>query len=831
MSDPSAPSASSTPAFEKLGLFYLGRRHDLATGQTVDEPVLYDSRDLVTHAVCVGMTGSGKTGLCLGLMEEAAIDGVPVIAIDPKGDLGNLLLTFPRLSPEEFRPWVNEDDARRAGVSADAFAAEQAKTWAAGLQSWGQDAARVQRLRDAAEFAIFTPGSRAGRPVSILSSFSAPAPAEREDAELLAERASGTATSALVLAGVDAPPRSREHSLVAALLSHAWRNGVDLDLAALIRQVQTPPFDKVGVVDLESFFPSKDRFELAMQLNGVLAAPGFETWLEGEPLDPQSLFYSPAGKPRVSIFSVAHLGDAERMFFVSLLMNQMVSWMRKQTGTTSLRAILYMDEILGYFPPVANPPSKPPLLTLLKQGRAFGLGIVLATQNPVDLDYKGLANTGTWFLGRLQTERDKARVLDGLEGVSGGLDRAEADRILSALKKRVFLMHNVHDTGPTVFETRWTLSYLRGPLSRDQIKSLTPARSGPAAAARSPAAATPQTRPAASAESAVGSPVRGTASPGRAGSPEPGVASERPVVPPGIQEWFIKDSAKAAASYSPGVLGAARLSFSDRALGVDSTADVYYFAPVTDAAIQLDWAAAERLDIRADDLSRAPATPGAQFEPLPVAATQPKKYAAWEKSLKSWLGQNERVTLLRHPALNLVSTPGESERDFRIRLQHEARAARDAAVDAVRKKFASKQAVLAERLRRAQQTVEREAQQASDSKMQTAVSMGATLLGALLGRKAVSASTLGRATTTARGVGRSMKEASDVKRATESVESVKASIEALDGEIAEAVAGVTAKIDQDAPLEQVSLSPKRGQIEVQFVALAWKPEETAPTRA
>jgi hypothetical protein len=831
MSDPSAPSASSTPAFEKLGLFYLGRRHDPATGQTVDEPVLYDSRDLVTHAVCVGMTGSGKTGLCLGLMEEAAIDGVPVIAIDPKGDLGNLLLTFPRLSPEEFRPWVNEDDARRAGVSADAFAAEQAKTWAAGLQSWGQDAARVQRFRDAAEFAIFTPGSRAGRPVSILSSFSAPAPAEREDAELLAERASGTATSALVLAGVDAPPRSREHSLVAALLSHAWRNGVDLDLAALIRQVQTPPFDKVGVVDLESFFPSKDRFGLAMQLNGVLAAPGFETWLEGEPLDPQSLFYSPAGKPRVSIFSVAHLGDAERMFFVSLLMNQMVSWMRKQTGTTSLRAMLYMDEILGYFPPVANPPSKPPLLTLLKQGRAFGLGIVLATQNPVDLDYKGLANTGTWFLGRLQTERDKARVLDGLEGVSGGLDRAEADRILSALKKRVFLMHNVHDTGPTVFETRWTLSYLRGPLSRDQIKSLTPARSGPAAAATSPAAATPQTRPAASAEPAVGSPVRGTASPGRAGSPEPGVASERPVVPPGIQEWFIKDPAKAAASYSPGILGAARVSFSDRALGVDSTADLYYFAPVTDAAIQLDWAAAERLEIGADDLTRAPATPGAQFEPLPVAATQPKKYAAWEKSLKSWLGQNERVTLLRHPALNLVSTPGESERDFRIRLQHEARAARDAAVDAVRKKFASKQAVLAERLRRAQQTVEREAQQASDSKMQTAVSMGATLLGALLGRKAVSASTLGRATTTARGVGRSMKEASDVKRATESVESVKASIEALDGEIAEAVAGVTAKIDQDAPLEQVSLSPKRGQIEVQFVALAWKPEETAPTRA
>jgi hypothetical protein len=828
MSDASASSAPSTPAFEKLGLFYLGRRHDPASGQTLDEPVLYDSRDLVTHAVCVGMTGSGKTGLCLGLIEEAAIDGVPVIAIDPKGDLGNLLLTFPRLSADEFRPWVNEDDARRAGTSVDAFAAEQAKSWASGLQAWGQDAARIQRLRDAAEFTIFTPGSRAGRPVSILSSFSAPAPAEREDAELLAERANGTATSALVLAGVEAPPRSREHSLVAALLTHAWRSGADLDLAGLIRQVQTPPFDKVGVVDLESFFPAKDRFELAMQLNGVLAAPGFETWLEGEPLDPQGLFYSAEGKPRVSIFSIAHLGDVERMFFVSLLMNQMVGWMRRQTGTTSLRAMLYMDEILGYFPPVANPPSKPPLLTLLKQGRAFGLGVVLATQNPVDLDYKGLANTGTWFLGRLQTERDKARVLDGLEGVSGGLDRAEADRVLSALKKRVFLMHNVHDQGPTIFETRWTLSYLRGPLSRDQIKSLTPpARTAPPASA---AGATPQPRSAAPAEAASTVSSRGSGSSSRAASSDAAISAERPVVPPGIQEWFIK-TAEDTVIYSPGVLGAARVSFSDRALGVDSTADVYYFAPVTDEAIQLDWAAAERLDIRADDLSRTPENPDARFDPLPAAAAQPKKYAAWEKSLKSWLGQNERITLFRHTALDIISRPAESERDFRIRLQHEARAARDAAVDAVRRKFASKQAALAERLRRAEQAVERETQQASDSKMQTAVSMGATLLGAILGRKAVSVGTLGRATTAARGVGRSMKEASDVKRAAEGVESVKAAVAALEGEIAEAVAGVTARIDQDAPLEEVSLAPKRGQIEVQFVALAWKPEGTPAGRA
>ena len=461
--------------YEKLGLFYLGRRYDMAGRHALDEMVLYDSRDLVTHAVCVGMTGSGKTGLCLSLIEEAAIDGVPVIAIDPKGDLGNLLLTFPQLSAAEFRPWVDEDEARRSGQTADAFAAAEAERWRKGLAEWGQDASRIERLRNAAEFTIYTPGSRAGVPVSILSSFAAPPAAARADGELLAERAGSTATSVLALAGLDAPPRSREHTLVTSLFGAAWAEGRDLDLATLIQQVQTPPFAKVGVVDLEAFFPGKERFDLAMKLNGLLAAPGFAQWLEGAPLDPASLLYSSKGKPRVAVFSIAHLGDAERMFFVSLLLNQVVAWMRAQTGTTSLRAVLYMDEILGYFPPVANPPSKAPLLTLLKQGRAFGLGVVLATQNPVDLDYKGLANTGTWFLGRLQTERDKARMLDGLEGAAAGsMDRAETDRLLSALDKRVFLLHNVHEQAPVVFQTRWTLSYLRGPLSRDQIRALTP---------------------------------------------------------------------------------------------------------------------------------------------------------------------------------------------------------------------------------------------------------------------------------------------------------------------------------------------------------------------
>jgi hypothetical protein len=807
-----APAAAT--AFEKLGLFYLGRRHDPVAGRTLEEPVLYDSRDLVTHAVCVGMTGSGKTGLCIDLIEEAAIDGVPVIAIDPKGDLGNLLLTFPTLAAADFRPWIDEDEARRAGLSVDAFAAQQAESWSKGLAAWGQERARIERLRSAADFAIFTPGSRAGLPVSILSSFAAPPAADRGDAEVLAERASGTATSALVLAGVDAPPRSREHSLVAALLTHAWQNGTDLDLGGLIRQVQTPPFDKIGVVDLESFFPAKERFDLAMRVSGVLAAPGFENWLQGEPLDPRSLFHTADGRPRVAVFSIAHLGDAERMFFVSLLLNQVVSWMRRQTGTSSLRAVLYMDEIFGYFPPVANPPSKQPLLTLLKQGRAFGLGVVLATQNPVDLDYKGLANTGTWFLGRLQTERDKARMLDGLEGVAGGLDRAEADRILSALKKRVFLMHNVHDSTPTVFETRWTLSYLRGPLSREQIRALTPASSAAAPAAARPAATG---QPAAAAPSAAPQ-TRATRSAG---------SSDRPVVPPGIQEFFLPASSDSVV-YRPGVVGAARVSFSDRTLGVDSTESVLHLVPITDDAVQVDWENSEKLDLTVPDLEREPQAASASYAAPPAAATQPRKYPAWEKAFARWLAQSARVELLRHSALGIASKPGESERDFRVRLQLEMRTARDAAVDTVRKKYASKLDALAERLRRAEQAVGREQQQASDQKMQTALSMGATLLGALLGRKAVSAGTLGRATTAARGVGRSMKEASDVQRAEESVEAVKAAIARLEEQIGGDVAAVTGRFEQDAPLEKVAISPKRGQIEVQFVALAWKPEDLAP---
>jgi hypothetical protein len=795
--------------FEKLGLFYLGLERDRATGQRLGTPVLYDSRDLLTHAVCVGMTGSGKTGLCLSLLEEAAIDGVPVLAIDPKGDLGNLLLTFPSLSAAEFRPWIDEDEARRAGLAPDAFAAAEAAKWRDGLAATGQDPARVGRLKGAADFTIYTPGSRAGVPVSILSSLAAPGGAARGDAELLAERASATATGLLTLAGADGTPRSREHTLVSAILVAAWRDGRDLDLAALIQQVQVPPFTTVGIVDVDAFFPPRERFDLAMRINGLLAAPGFDQWLDGAPLDPASLLYTADGRPRVAVFSIAHLGEAERMFFVSMLLNQVVAWMRTLTGTSSLRAVVYMDEIAGYLPPVAAPPSKAPFLRLLKQGRAFGVGVVLATQNPVDLDYKGLSNIGTWFLGRLQTDRDKSRMLDGLEGAAGALDRGEADRLLSALDKRVFLLHDVHAPAPILFGTRWTLCYLRGPLSREQIARLTPAAAAggvgqapasPAAASAAPVAASPR------------------------GFTPAAVSDALPVLPPGLGQYVLPGGT----AYRPAFLGGARVTFADRATAVSETRDVLYAVPFDDGPVPLDWEAAQALTVETRDL-RKDLPPGGRIQLAPSAALTPKNYAAWQKAFARYLADHQRLDLWTAPALKLTSRPGETEAAFRVRVQEAQREARDAALDAVRARYAPRQRRLEERRRRALAAVDRESQQASQQKLQTGLSMAATIAGALFGRRTFSMGNLGRATTAARGVGRSMKEQDDVRRAEENVEAVEAEAAALDAELRQETDRIAADYAATPSLTPTSLAPKRGGVDVQFVALGWLPVEGAPS--
>ncbi len=780
--------------FEKLGLFYLGREVDPETKARRDTPLLYDSSDLVTHGVIAGMTGSGKTGLGIDLIEEAAIDGIPVIAIVPKGDLGNLLLTFPCLAPADFAPWVDADEARRVAQTPEAFAAAEAAKWSKGLAEWGQDGARIERLRAAAEFALYTPGSSAGRPLSIVKSFAAPDPEIMHDADLLQDRVTTAATSVLALAGVDAEPmRSREHTLIATLFGDSWRAGRDLDLPALITQIQTPPIAKIGVVDLESFFPSKDRFALAMQINQLLAAPGFGAWLEGEALDIDRLLYAENGQPRVSVISIAHLDDHERMFFVSLLLNEIVGWMRSQRGTSSLRALIYFDEIVGFLPPVANPPSKKPLLTILKQARAFGLGLVVATQNPVDLDYKALANAGTWMLGRLQTERDKSRVLDGLEGAAAGsgsaLNRADVDRLLSALGKRQFLLHNVHEKEPVVFETRWTLSYLRGPLGRDETKTL--------ASPRVPKV------------------------PGVPEVPKGLVptGSKVPVLDPAISQLFVPG----ATACVPMVLGVARLTYSDAKLGLDETKMVTVVTPITDGAVAVDWERAELADFTVESLLKT-APVGATFADVPAAAARPKSYATWEKDFAQWLGQSQSIELFKSSRAKVLSAPDESERDFRIRLQGEAREARDGALARTREKYASKMTALQDRIRRAEQAVQVQNEQATGAKMGAAVSIGATIFGALLGRKAVSASTLGRATTAARGMGRISKEAQDVARATENVSALTTQLSELETGMQDDLQAVSSDWDlSNEPFERVLVKPKRGGVSVQLVSLVWVP--------
>ena len=462
---------------ENPSRFYLGREHDLSSGQTAEASLLYNSQDLTTHAVCVGMTGSGKTGLCVSLLEEAALDGVPAICIDPKGDLGNLLLGFPKLRPQDFRPWVDPSVADRQGITVDELAQQTATLWKNGLTKWGQQPERIERLNNSVERLIFTPGASHGLPMTVLKSFNAPPQELKDDTDAYRQRVTSNVTGLLALLDIDADPiRSREHIFLSTLLTQAWDEGRNLDIRDLIREIQNPPLKEVGVMPLDDFFPEKKRTDLAMKMNNLLASPSFAGWMGGQPLDVQSLLFSPEGKPRHSIVSIAHLDDAQRMFFVTILLNEVLAWMRTQPGTSNLRALLYMDEVFGYFPPTANPPSKIPMLTLLKQARAFGLGCVLATQNPVDLDYKGLSNAGTWFLGRLQTERDKLRVIEGLEGASteagSSFDKQKMEATLAGVGSRVFLMNNVHEDSPRVFHTRWALSYLCGPLSREQIRGL-----------------------------------------------------------------------------------------------------------------------------------------------------------------------------------------------------------------------------------------------------------------------------------------------------------------------------------------------------------------------
>ena len=814
--------------FEKLGVFYLGRPYDLSAGKPKEGYLLYDSKDLTTHGVCVGMTGSGKTGLCIDLLEEAAIDGIPAIIIDPKGDMSNLLLSFPNLSPADFRPWINEDDARKKNMTSDEYAAQQAGLWQKGLASWGQDGERIRLMRNNSEFAIYTPGSTAGIPISILRSFAAPSQAILDDDELLREQVSGTAASLLGLIGVDADPiKSREHILLSTIILNQWQAGQDLDLAALINLIQEPPVTQIGVMPLDSFYPAKERFSLALLFNNLLASPGFANWLSGDPLDIDQILHTATGKPKISIFSIAHLSEAERLFFVSLMLNQILSWTRMQSGTNSLRAILYMDEIYGYFPPIANPPTKQPLLTLLKQARAYGLGIMLTTQNPVDLDYKGLANTGTWFIGRLQTERDKMRVLEGLEGASMtqgmAFDRSQMEQILAGLGNRVFLMHNVHEDEPTLFETRWCMSYLRGPLTRTQIQKLSPDRVTQAIQNAPFPAATPESAP-------VVQPTKAEVAPLVSMTPVSDVSEEiqlPPVLPQDIRQYFMPVRGRARSDvvlrYKPMVLGNAQIGFRNTKANVQQSTDNTFVTEIQDGVFPVDWEQSIVLDTPVTDLDTSPVS-GAYFAPLPVIATTAKSYPAWTRDLTNWIFRTQQMTLMQSPTMKMTAAPDESERDFQIRLAQTVREIRDLEVEKLRKKYAVKIQSLEEKIRKSEQAVDREKEQAKQQKLQTAISFGATIMSSFLGRKRVTASSVGKATTAIRGASRAAKESSDIERSKETVEAYKQQLAELEEAFKAETDALAERLDTASQeLVPLHIRPMKQDIQIKALVLVWMP--------
>jgi hypothetical protein len=808
--------------FEGLGTFYLGKAYDLDDAQRGEALVLYDARDLVTHAVIVGMTGSGKTGLGTVLIEEAALDGIPAVVIDPKGDLANVLLSFPELRPEDFRPWVSSEDAARAELSEDALAAREAGRWRAGLLAWGQDGERIARVRAAAEFRLYTPGSSAARPLSILKSFAVPDAAVFADEELLREKVAAASTALLTLLGIDADPlKSREHTLLASLVQRAWSEGRDVDLGTLIREVQAPPFERVGVLDLESFFPTRERMDLALRLNQLLASPSFAAWLAGDPLDVAALFTSPAGRPRVSVLSIAHLSDAERMFFLSLLFSELIAWMRRQPGTGSLRALVYMDEVAGYLPPVANPPTKPPLLMLLKQARAFGLGFVLATQNPADLDYKALSNAGTWFIGKLTTERDKLRLMDGLEGAAAGtrLDRAALERILSALSARVFLMNDVHEDAPQVFETRWALSYLRGPMTRAELKRLAAeteevpreasAAAGTPASARAGGAAVPAARPEPAAELEPVTQLRRLAP---------------PILPPDVPQVFLEGPVppEGSRTYEPHLLARASVYFNHAKLGLRSERELAFLVPCLAGTTTIDWRAAREVT----EASERPAPePGSTFAELASSCAQAKALLKWGRALADHLARTQTLDLFRSPATKLTSEPDETEREFRSRLALSRREQRDAETEKLRRKYAPRFATLQDKIRRAEQKIAVQAEQARSAKLSGWLSAGTALLGAFTGRKLGSVGNASRAATAARGVGRAQKEASDVERAHSDLADARAKLAELESEFAAVAAATASPIDATAEkLELLQLAPKKKDVVVRSIALAWVPD-------
>ena len=813
---------------EKLGSFYLGARYDNQKKEVGTEPINYDSRDLTTHAVCVGMTGSGKTGLCIGLLEEAAIDKVPAIIIDPKGDMTNLLLQFEDLQSSDFEPWINADDAGRKGMTTTEYAKSMAGKWEEGLADWGQGKDRIKALKNAVDYTIYTPGSDSGVPINILGSFAAPKIDFDEDAEMLHERIQGTVAALLgmVKSKID-PVRSREGILLANLFEHHWRNKKDLDLGDIIHGIQHPPFKQLGVFDVETFYPKKERFQLAMEFNTLMASPSFRYWLQGEDLDIEKIYFTPEGQPRHSVFYIAHLSESERMFFVTLLLNSLISWMRRQSGTTSLRSLLYFDEIFGYFPPTAEPPSKKPLLTLLKQARAYGVGAVLVTQNPVDIDYKGLSNAGTWFIGKLQTERDKLRVLEGLEGAiaeSGNSTGIDFSQIISSLSSRVFLMHNVHDAEPIIYHTRWAMSYLRGPLTRPQVKQLMKAKK------EALKKGTVKVEPAA--------PIMQSQHNATVEAPKP-IASNNvaPSLDPAInQRFFTIRKSKAIAeqelgtanislTYVPYVLGSAHVRFNDEKRNVDEVKPFSVLAEAPDNFGRSNWDAGRKIVNWKHAVLEQPdhGDQAVEFSSLPDSMNDLKDLKKIEKDFSNWLYQTQRYFTLEHVGLKIYQEVSESEEAFRMRLQQVARERRDNEIDEIQDKYEPKFDKINDRIRREERDLEEAKADAKDRKTAEWIGMAETVFSVFVRRRSRSISA---ATSKSR---MRRKAAQKVEATAEELADLEKDFRDLELELQEKLVAVRQKWDNIAEgISQKEIKPRRTDVQVDGIILIWQPFWVTP---
>ncbi|GAB4467977.1 MAG: DUF87 domain-containing protein [Anaerolineae bacterium] len=848
--------------------FYLGARVDPDTHQVIEEDVIYyDARDLTTHGVILGMTGSGKTGLAISILEEAVIDRIPLLIIDPKGDITNMLLAFPDLTPEHFKPWLSPDAARWTEQDQEQLARTVAERWRSGLAEWGITNERIQDYRRAARFSIYTPGSEAGLQVSILQSFSAPKTGWAGNEEALRERISGLVTAILALIGMDAKPvEDREHVLLSNIFEYNWRNGVDLTMESLIVQVQRPPFTKLGVLDLETVFAEKDRFKLAQSLNNIIAAPNFQAWIQGEPLDIGSFLYTPEGIPRATIFYLAHLNESERKFIITLLLNNVLSWMSTLAGSTSLRALLYIDEVFGMFPPYPqNPPTKEPIMRLLKQARAFGIGLLVATQNPKDIDYKGLSNIGTWFIGKLQTENDKARVLEGLDSArdaTSALDINVVDRLIGRLGPREFIMHNVHEPNtPILMKSRWAMSYLSGPMTREQVSRLMAnqraafydqqgrsaygSASGSAEASGGSSSIPSASAPAGhipgapSYSGSMGQPAVEIPQRTKEQGAPPGFTAVQPVISSAVQQYFLPVDYAVEQSvrqweawsrqpamqvetrqrllYRPSLLAQAMVRFSDQRTNTYETLYYAFVVPNIPRIPHLNWAEYMTDPFDPSTLDVSPFAT-AYFAELPSEMSTAAGFKNLQSSLLDWIYQNVVLTAYYNPVLKVYSQAGESRRDFVAKLQAIAREKRDAEVDAVVARYEKRLATLEERYQRKMRYYEKEQDELRARKQEEMLTAGESLFQLMKGRAYY---TLSRTSRMRRYTEQSQAQASMIER---DLEDIAAQFRATEREMQQALEEVQQKWTNTLQqIDEIRITPYKKDISMMLFGIGWVP--------